>query len=171
MDSSWVAENALRLFETYQLPDIEPTQAQKAFCLSCFQDQSKLMIASLSLIGHPNTFDYPFIEMQFITSNDTLSLYTRNPTPLSLPWVTEGTNYSYNPKISILLADLLPDLRYSNSNRLAGDYSAVPSYSYQSVEEVFTKVIIYRYCTVFNGKKRKRRKRIYVDKETTITDR
>ena len=159
MDSVWIAENASRLFQAYKLSDVEPTKEQKEFCLSCFQDPNKTQRASFSLIGHGNTSDYPYIEIQFIRSSDTLNLHTINPYPLSMPWVFVDSIKYYNPKISLLLAELLPDLEYSNKKRLAGDYST--SLHYKSIEEAFTKSMLNNYCTVLKGKKR--RKRIYVD--------
>jgi hypothetical protein len=158
MDSSWISENSLRLFEAYKLPDIEPTQEQKEYCLSCFKDQKKTMTASFSLIGSHNTFDYPFIEIQFINSDDTLNFYTDNPYPLSMPWIAEDSIKYYNPKISLLLAELLPDLAYSNKRRLSGDYST--SFYSKSIEEAFTKSMLNKYCSEFNGKKKRRRKRV-----------
>ena len=168
MDSAWVSQNADRLFEAYKLPDIEPTPEQKEFCISCFQDQQKTMTASFSLIGSYNSSDYPFIEIQFISSDDTLNLYTDNPYPLSMPWILKDSIKSYNPKISLLLAELLPDVEHSNKSRLSGDYST--SFYYKSIEEAFTKSMLYKYCTEFNGKKKRRRKRIYIDNEKLVTD-
>ncbi|MEM8894869.1 MAG: hypothetical protein AAGC88_09845, partial [Bacteroidota bacterium] len=123
----------------------------------------KNMRASMSLIGSPNTSDYPFIEVQFIRSSDTLNFYTIKPYPLSMPWIIEDSIKSFNPRISILLADLLPDLEYSNKKRLSGDYSI--SIFYDSIEEAFTKSMIFKYCTEFKSRKKRRRKRAYVDKE------
>ncbi|MDN5211907.1 hypothetical protein QQ020_07585 [Fulvivirgaceae bacterium BMA12] len=161
MDSTWIAANAARLFDSYKLSGPEPTPAQRDFCISCFLDKEKAMRASFSLIGTHNTYDYPYIEIQFIQSNDTLSLYTDNPWPLSMPLVFEDSIKYYNPKISLLLAEILPDLKHSNKERLSGDYST--SFYYTSIEEAFARSVLYRYCTEFKGKKKRRRKRVYID--------
>lgn len=163
MDSVWIGLNAERLLETYGLADIEPTQEQKDFCLSCFFDSKKSTRASYSLIGNHNTSDYPFIEVKLITRNDTIDFFTDNPTPLSMPWILEDSIKYYNPKISLLLADLLPDLAHSNKSRLSGSYQGF--YYAKGIEEVFAKSMLYKYCTEFNGKKKRRRKRIYIAEE------
>ncbi|MCE7995427.1 MAG: hypothetical protein HEP71_25845 [Roseivirga sp.] len=162
MDSEWVSKNASRLFDSYKLPDVEPTDKQRDYCLSCFLDKRKVITAGLLLVGGHNSSDYPYMEIQFIQSGDTLTFSTDNPYPLSMPWMLNDSIKYYNPKISILLADILPDLIYSNKTRLSGDYTAFTKY--KSVEEIFTKRMLYRFCTEFKGKK-KRRKRVYIDVE------
>lgn len=163
MDSSWIAANAGRLFESYKLPEPEPTPAQRNYCISCFLDKKKAMRASFSLIGSHNTSDYPYIEIQFLDSEDTLNIYTDNPYPLSMPWILEDSIKYYNPKISMLIAELLPEKEHSNKRRLSGDYSI--SSNYKSIEEAFAKSVLYQYCTVINAKKKSKRKRLYIDKK------
>ena len=64
MDSIWISQNAPRLFETYGLEGVKPTQEQREFCLSCFVDRKKRLIAGYTLIGKQNISDYPYIEIQ-----------------------------------------------------------------------------------------------------------
>jgi hypothetical protein len=158
MDSLWIAQNAQKLFELYKMPDVEPTPEQKEFCLSCFFDRKKTLIAGYTLTGGPNTSDYPYIEIQFIGHADTLSLSTTNPYPLSLPWLIDDSVKYYNPNISIILSELLPDSEYSNKKRLSRNNS----YPYSSIEEAFAKSLIRRNCTKFNGKRNRKRGRIYI---------
>lgn len=162
MDPEWIRENASRLFDSYKLPDVEPNDKQRDYCLSCFSDKRKVALAGLSLVGGHNSSDYPYMEIQFIQSGDTLIFSTDNPHPLSMPWMFNDSIKYYNPQISILLSDLLPDLLYSNKTRLSGDYASFTRY--KSFEEAFTKGMIYRFCSEFRGKK-KRRKRVYIDEE------
>ncbi|MEO1654385.1 MAG: hypothetical protein AAFU64_12640 [Bacteroidota bacterium] len=155
IDSLWLAENAERLFEKYKLSGIEPSPAEKEYCLSCFLDEKKTAQAAMGFIGFANTYDYPIIEVQFVKSQDTLCLYTGIPNPLSLPWMFMDTLELYNPQISIKLSELLPNLAFSNKKRLSLDS--------QSLERIFTAHLINDFCTKFNGKIGKRRKRIYID--------
>lgn len=161
MGPAWIKDNAKRLFDSYKLPETEPTKEQRDYCISCFLDKEKAIRASFSLIGSHNTSDYPYVEIQFIQSSDTLDLYTDNPYPLSLPWMFEDSIKLYNPKVSLLIAELLPERAHSNKGRLSGDYST--SFNYRSIEEAFAKSVLYRYCTGFKGKKKRRRKRVYIE--------
>lgn len=164
IDSSWSTKNAERLFDLYKLKDKEPTDGQRNFCLSCFSDSKKIRTAAIiAVYGRHNTSDYPFIELQFIQQKDTFSLYTDLPTPYSVPWLLSDSIKYFNPEISILISDLLPEAEYSNKKRLAGDYSY--SSFYKSLEEAFTERMINRYCTDFNLKKKGKKRQFYVDEE------
>ncbi|MEO9849468.1 MAG: hypothetical protein ABJH72_13535 [Reichenbachiella sp.] len=166
IDSIWISNHGERLFNLYKLEDVEPTPDQKKYCLSCFRDPKKRMIAIASAVhGHPNTYDYPFVELQFIEKRDTLFLSTDIPNPYSIPWLLNDSTKYFNPKISVLAAELLPDLEYSNKKRLSGNFSS--SHFFNSLEKAFAKRMIYKYCTEINEKKKRRRKRIYLDQEKT----
>lgn len=163
IDSSWSAENSSRLFNLYKLKDKEPTNDQN-YCLSCFRDPKKVKTAAIAAVyGSHNSSDYPYIELQFIQKNDTISLYSDIPTPYCIPWRLADSIKYFNPSISKLTADLLPDVKHSNKQKLAGDYSN--SLFHKSLEEEYAEKMINKYCTAFNTKKKGKKRQFYIDKE------
>ncbi len=166
MNSEWIKESAPRLFETYKLRDVSPTDKEREYCISCFLDKRKVMLAAYSLQGGHNSSDYPFVEMQFISGRDTLSMHTDNPNSLSIPWLLNDSTKIYNPQVSIVLAEMLPDLLYSNKQRLSGARLLVNSKEFKSFEEFLSKRLINKFCTEVRGNER-----FYVDKEKVSQNR
>ncbi|PWJ42637.1 hypothetical protein [Sediminitomix flava] len=141
MDSVWIDKNAERLFDTYK-PNHQDDAIDKAYCISCIKDSLKAVRSSLAFISLKNTYDYPNVKLEFITSKDTIKVVTDYPYDLSLPWTINDSIISYNPQISLLLSRILPANRYSNKERLAGNKDLKE----RSFEEVFIKRLIHKYC-------------------------
>jgi hypothetical protein len=151
IDSIWLEENASRLWEQYKPDKFKVSEKAKAYCIKCLKNEKFAQKASYRIQGASSTSDYPFVEIRIFSKSDTIFINTGGQEPFMLPWNMDGKYRSYNPRISIALADILPFGDYSNKKRLLGNNGRGEN----SFEGLLTTGIIYDNC-VDRRKKRKR---------------
>lgn len=136
IDSIWLDNNAERLWENYY-----HKKGYNKRCIKCLKDYEKIYNASRSvLFGHSSNIIYCSIEL--INSKDTVLFSSRNSAPFMLPWLIEGGIPIYNPKISIIIAKLLPGYHHSLRKLLSGkDFD-----NNKSFEQLLSEELIKMYC-------------------------
>jgi hypothetical protein len=152
IDSAWMIDNADRLWEQYKPDRFKVSEKARDYCIRCLKNFEYAQKASYTIQGERSTSDYPFVEIRLITKKDTVFINTEGQKPYMLPWNINGRYQSFNPKISIALADILPYDNYSNKSRLDGQKD-LGEYSF---EGQLTTRIIYNYCVDKTKKKSKR---------------
>ena len=152
IDSSWLAKNASRLWDSYKPEDFKVTEKSKQYCIKCLKNLEYAKTASYSIQGF-NSTDYPFVEIQLIMRKDTAFVNTDGIKPFMLPWNINNKYKSFNPKLSIALGNILPDDdTYTNKHRLLGSKNAKE----HSFEGLLAHRIIFDHC-VENYKRKKLR--------------
>lgn len=151
IDSVWLENNASRLWELYRPEKFKVSEKSKEYCIKCLKNIKYAQKASYRIQGDRSTSDYPFVEIRFMNKGDTIFINTGGQKPFMLPWNIDDKYKSYNPKISIALANILPFDDYTNKDRLLG-HKDLGEYSF---EGLLTNGIIYDNC-VDTTKKYKR---------------
>jgi hypothetical protein len=151
IDSIWLENNASRLWELYRPVKFKASEKSKEYCIKCLKNIEYAQKASYRIQGDQSTSDYPFVEIRIISKRDTILINTGGQKPFMLPWNIDDKYKSYNPQISIALANILPFDDYTNKDRLLG-HKDLDDYSF---EGLLTNGIIYDHC-VDKAKKYKR---------------
>jgi hypothetical protein len=150
IDSSWLNDNAGRLWNLYKLKRYKASEKAEAYCIRCIKNREYAKRSAFGIQGSPSTSDYPFVEIKLITRLDTLVINTGGQEPFMLPWNMNNKYKSFNPRLSLALADILPFDEYTNKQRLRGYKEAGPF----SFEGLLTKGIIQEHCVEKNKKKK-----------------
>lgn len=150
IDSVWLSDNADRLWELYKPEGFKVSEEAKKYCIECLKNFEYAQRASYGIQGASSTSDYPFVEIRVIIKEDTIFINTAAQMPLMLPWNIADKYQSFNPRISVALADILPYDDYSNKGRLLG-FKDRGKFSF---EGLLATSIIYGNC-VDRTKKRK----------------
>jgi hypothetical protein len=142
IDSVWLNENASRLWDLYKPDRFKVSEKARDYCVRCLKNLEYARKASYAIQGSSSTSDYPFVEIRLINEKDTVFINTDGQKPFMLPWNVNEKYQSFNPQISIALADILPYDDYSNRGRLLG-YNGRREHSF---EGLLTTGIIYDHC-------------------------
>lgn len=151
IDSIWLNENANRLWELYKPDRFKASEKARDYCIRCLKNLEYAKKASYGIQGASSTSDYPFVEIRFISKEDTVFINTGGQRPFMLPWNMNEKYQSFNPNISISLAEILPYDDYSNKGRLLGSKDR-GEYSF---EGLLTTGIIYNNCVDWTKKWKK----------------
>lgn len=124
IDSAWLQSNSKRLFENWLKLHPNAKEQSKSNISEALKDYNLFKKAFFHYITPGNFTHYPFFEISFITkSNDTIRLESRGQGQYQVPW-TLNDKKNYNPKLSILISNLIPDQQfYSVKSRLDPDWS------------------------------------------------
>jgi hypothetical protein len=133
-DSLWLKQNAEKLWEEYK-KNRKTTKEIDSIAISTIKDTRIANKIALSLQGSKGTDDYPFVFMQLINKNDTLSVASNGQYPYMLPWHINKYKI-YNSRLSELIAELLPDKVPSNKERLNGK-----NFNYHFINEFYREFI------------------------------
>jgi hypothetical protein len=142
IDSVWLNDNANRLWELYKPDRFKVSEKARDYCIRCLKNLKYAQKASYGIQGANSTSDYPFVEIRLVNKKDTVFINTMGQRPFMLPWNINEKYQSFNPRISIALADILPYEDYSNKGRLLGSKGS-GEYSF---EGLLTTGIIYSNC-------------------------
>lgn len=148
IDSVWLNDNANRLWELYKPDRFKVSKKAREYCIRCLQNLKYAQKASYGIQGASRTSDYPFVEIRLVSKKDTVFINTEGQRPFMLPWNVNEKYQSFNPRISIALADILPYEDYSNKKRLLGSKDR-GDYSF---EGLLATGVIYSNCVDKRGK-------------------
>ena len=140
INENWQKKTLPTFAANASIDDKNLTAAEVERCKTLIEQQ-KIGSADLVKFFYSQwTMDHPEISVYFITDTDTLGLISKNLQPYMLPWKINGKVLSYNKEISTALEVILPDLYYSNNERLAGKHFE-EDFAYYLVDEFCTKPI------------------------------
>jgi hypothetical protein len=99
------------------------------YCKNKLNDFDLFKKMAMSITHGGATEDYPTVSVELRNNTDTVKYYTNGQHSFMLPWFDDNDKeYSYNPTLSKKIAELLPDFKYSNRNRLLGQRSMYGDY-------------------------------------------
>lgn len=133
-DSLWLDQNAAKLWKEYR-KNWKTTKEIDSIAIGAIKDVRKANKIAISLQGSNSTDDYPFVFIQLINKNDTLSVSSNGQYPYMLPWHIKKHKV-YNSRLSELIAELLPDKVPSNKERLSGK-----DFNYHFINEFYREFI------------------------------
>jgi hypothetical protein len=129
-DSLWLNQNAEQLWNEFK-NDRKTTKEIDSIAINTIRDIKKANRVAWTIQGSNWTDDYPIVYVHLINKNDTISLSTNGQYPYMLPWHFKGQKL-YNHRISEIIADLLPDIKQSNKERLNGN-----NFNYHLIEKIY----------------------------------
>lgn len=91
------------------------------YCKDRLSEYDLFKKMAMSITHGQATEDYPTVSIELRNNTDTLRYHTYGQHSFMLPWLDDNDKeYSCNPNLSRGIAELIPDFKYSNRDRLLG---------------------------------------------------
>lgn len=109
IDSSWHSSNKDRLIQNWLAADEISDKVEKEYAKYVLNDFKQFQRMAYYHVLQSNTSGYSSVTIAFENDSDTLLIHSTGQESFLIPWEADTTYKNYNPKVSELVSQLLPN--------------------------------------------------------------